>query len=336
EGWNAINLADTLGAPQAIGDAVTWTDPKDNLVYAAYPSADGLILLQRDASGAWSFRNLNDELGLDPTQIVTKITRFTSAFATGQVVVIAGQTMTDQLLAFQQTGAVDAGAYAYEFVNISDNLTINGFRTPQLTELISYRPSWDAWHLAGLDTNGDIISVWQPPRSSDWRVDNLSDITGAAPLAGGLSVILTSWNGITLTGLDQSGDVSSTWWVPQFQGDWQQVNLTDAFDGPKLENAALTSFYTPWNAQNYAGVNANGEIVVYWWVPRFGGQWRADVLTAAEDASTRISSALNAHVSDENTLNVFGAAEDGSVVRASWAPGLAWGLENLTEDADRL
>ncbi|MEL7472133.1 MAG: right-handed parallel beta-helix repeat-containing protein [Planctomycetota bacterium] len=332
EGWNAINLAVTIGAPKAVGQAVTWLDPKDGLVYSAYASQSGLVLLSRTGDGTWSFRNLTTELGGNAAAFVGDVTQFISAAPTGRVIVIAGVSGDGRIVAYQQS-ATDASMF--QFVDISASLTSGGFATPQLTELISYRPSWDAWHLAGIDTNGDIISVWQPPRRTDWRVDNLSDITGASPLAGGLSVILTSWNGITLTGVDAGGKVSSTWWVPSFGGDWQQVNLTDAFNGPTLENAALTSFYTPWNAQNYAGVNNSGEIVVYWWIPRFGGQWRTDVLTSAEGASTRINSALNAHVSSANTLNVFGAAEDGSVVRASWQPGAMWGLENLTNLAAR-
>ena len=337
EGWNAVNLTDSLGAPKAIGDALTWIDPKADGLYAAYPSADGLILLARSAEGVWSFRNLDTELGLDASQVVNQITQFTSAEATGQVVVIAGKTVDGALFVYRQTGGVNSDGFEYAHIDLNAEAERGGFAIPQLTELISYRPSWDAWLLAGLDENGDIISVWQPPGTTSWRVDNLSTITGAQPLVGGLSVILTSWNGITLTGLDAGGSVISSWWVPQFGGDWRQLDLTAAFDGPALSNAALTSFYTSWNAQNYAGVNEQGEVVVYWWVPQFGGAWRVSTLTEAADDSTRITSALNAHASTASTLNVFGAAADGSVVRASWQPGDGlWSLENLTETAERV
>ena len=337
EGWNAVNLSNALYAPRAIGDALTWVDPKDNAVYAAYPSSEGLILLSRAGDGSWSFRNLNTELGLGSSEVVDQITQFDSAEATGRVVVIAGKPADGNVLVFRQTGGVNANGFQYTLIDLSDEAARGGFTLPRFTELISYRPAWDAWHLAGLDENGEIVSIWQPPGSTSWRFDNLSTITGAQPLAGGLSVILTSWNGITLTGLDANGSVISTWWVPQFGGDWRRSDLTEAFDGPQLSNAALTSFYTSWNAQNYAGVNEQGEIVVYWWVPQFGGQWRISTLTEAADDSTRITSALNAHASSASTLNVFGAAADGSVVRASWQPGDGqWGLENLTEVADRV
>lgn len=326
---NGYSLVERIGAPRGIGDSVVWTDPKDGLIYAAYASTDGLILLSRDVGGAWSFRNLNSELGLGAGEIVTSVTQFTSAAVSGRVTVIAGATETGTLFLFEEL-ASDAGVY--ELTRLSEELASDGASTPALSELISYRPSWDSWHLAGIDLDGEVISVWRGPASETWRLDNLTDITGGDRIERGLAVILTSWNGISITGLNEGGEVVSSWWVPQFRGEWRQVNLTEAFDGPTLTNAGLTSFYTPWNTQNYVGVNEEGQVTAYWWSPQFAGDWRVDTLTARPTSpSNTMARGLTSHVSNDATLNIFGVADDDRVLRNFWLadmPEAGWRLAN--------
>ncbi len=344
--WTAIQFTNALGAPAALDDAITWTDPKDALTYAAYPSQLGLILLKRDAAGVWSYRNLTDEIdgAVGP---VRNLTQFISAAGTGQVVVIAGIDADDRLVAYQQfTPAEDQtdadispDDFAYQFVDISASLDDGGFDTPAYTELISYRTAWDAWHLAGLNAEGDIISVWTSPSVfTAWRTDNLSEANGSAPLTGGLTAILTNWRGINLTGLNQQGEVIVTWWIPSFGGTWENANLTESFDGPTISGQGLTGYYTTWNGMNYAGIDENNQIVIYWWVPAFGGEWVTSVITDVADFSIpRPTGQLTSLASGGGTLSILGASANGDVIRASWqaSQGGDWLLENLSEDALR-
>lgn len=334
--WNARDLAAQTGAPAAIDNLIVWVDPKDNLTYAAYPSADGLILLRRAADGAWSFRNLNTEL--NGSQKPTKsLTQFASANGT---VVIAGLMDDGKILAFTQTSdAPTDGNYAYSFINITDtDLAPQGFASPVVQKLISYRPSWDAWHLAGIDEAGKIWSVWVSPSTfTRWRSDDLSAITGAPAVSKGLSVLLTSWGGINLTALDSAGKVSVTWWVPEFGADWNNNNLSDETPGAATLTS-LTGYYSSWDGMNYTGLNEAGEIVVYWWVPSFGGTWVVSDLTGGLPAEQpRPVTDLTAHASAQGTFNIFGAAANGDVVRTWWSPAAnQWTLEDLSATATRL
>ena len=93
--------------------------------------------------------------------------------------------------------------------------------------IISYVTDWNGLNIAGLDASGNIQSIWWAPGMDLWRTDNLSAITGASPIAGGLTCYLTSWGGINLAGVDASGDVTVSWWVPSFGGNWVSTNLTN-------------------------------------------------------------------------------------------------------------
>jgi len=310
-----FSLVERIEAPRGLGDVALWTDPEDGLIEGAYASLDGLILLLRDADGAWSFRNLGGDLGVDPDENIVSITQFTSAPASGRVSVIAGANEAGRLFAFEELPGGQGLDSEYALIRLSDELAAGGFVAPRFSELISYRPSWDAWHLAGLDLTGDVISIWRAPGAENWRLDNLSDITGGDRIERGLSVILTAWNGISITGLNAGGEVVSSWWTPQFRGDWRQINLTTAFGGPTLTDAGLTSFYTPWNAQNYVGVDEAGRVTAYWWAPAFGGQWRMDTLTDETDlGGPFFSRDLTSHVASDNTINILGVASDANAV----------------------
>ena len=333
------NLGTEIGAPSAITDVLTWVDPKDGLFYGAYTSSFQLVVLTRSADGVWAFDDITSGLtsgrgGGIPVAVIptTAITQFVSAEATGSRVGIAGITANGGMVAFEQQ---QDGRYSFR--NISTDLALGGFATPQLTDLISYRTSWDSWHLAGIDPSGDIISVWISPSTfTQWRLDNLSDVTGAPPLAGGLNAILTSWDGINLTGLDAAGNVRVTWWVPSFGGDWQSNNLTQENNGVPLTGGSLTGYYTSWDGMNYAGLDADGNLMAYWWVPSFGGEWRITPIAEASSSAQLPVTRLESHVSSTGTLNVMGIASDGSAIRSFWQPGgeNIWDVDNLTSLAD--
>jgi hypothetical protein len=334
EGWGYENLNQKTGAPAAIGDAVIWVDPKDGLTYVAAPSAFGLILFTRSAGGAWTSRNLSTQTGATNSP-VDGLTRFTTVAS--RIVVVAGLTADGKIVAFQQTlGTAPGGGPAFKFVDISADLTARGQETPRFARgMISYVPSWDTWHLAGIDTSGNIQSVWFNPRKfTSWRTDNLSAITGAAALSGQLTVTLTSWKAINLTGLNTEGEVVTTWWIPRFRGNWANNNLTEEYDGSALASGNITGFVSPWGSMNYVGINSSGQVTVYWWTPV--RKWVVSLLVPATTPTESVpSGALTSTATSGGTLNVYGNNADGDVLRISWPKpdGAGWNIENLTDIA---
>ncbi len=230
-----------------------------------------------------------------------------------------------------QTGDTGPDGFEFDYESISDDLG----ETPELTDMISYVPVWNSWHVAGLDDNGDIISIFkQPGVQEDWALFNLSDIASTPTLVGGLTSILTSWSGINLTGLDADGNVIVTWWVPDFAGNWINNDLTTDSGGPALTGGALTGYYTDWDAMNYAGYDDSGNLYIYWWLPGFAN-WVASDITEDAGGPTPTGQ-LSSHVSVASTLNVFGVDDDGNAIRTYWEPGFpTWEVENLSDTAVR-
>jgi len=333
DGAHAVHLGSLTGAPRATDDPVIWTDVKDGLVYAAAPSAQGLILYMRDADGSWSSRNLAAELGVREAGPVGVLTQFTSTAGTGRAVVIAGVNAAGQLVAFRQT--TDGG---WTFVNISDDLASQGMATPVCTSLTSYVTPWNAWTIAGIDANGDIQGIWVAPGSfAAWRVDNLSAITGAPALTGGLTVTQTAWGAINIGGVDARGRLVVTWWLPGFGGAWVTSDLTAAAQGPALAPGEACGFVTPWGAISYAGLSGDGEVLAYWWTPA-AGAWRVSSLTGGiSEPTPRPARALSGDVSERGAMSIHGVGESGEVLRLWWSPDAddTWRIENLSSGATR-
>lgn len=340
QGWTAADLQARTGAPVATGDGVIWVDPKDGLTYVAAPSGEGLLLFTRSVAGDWSARNLTAETdaSASPTHALTQLT------STGGIVVIAGITRDDRIVAFQQTPAALAGGGAgpaFRYVDISADLASQGMQTPRLESLISYVPSWDSWHLAGIDGQGQIQSVWVNPATfTTWRTDNLSATTGAPAVRGQLAVTLTSWGGINLAGLDTGGNVLTTWWVPEFGGTWRVNNLTAERGADPLVGFKISGYSTPWGGLNYVGYRADGQVQVYWWSPAMGpGNWNTELLIRGGQGADRLpTGALTTFASAMGTLNVYGATPSGDVIRMWWTPNGpdAWVVDDLTIGATRI
>ncbi len=338
ESWDARDLQAATGSPTLVGDAIFFVDDKDGLLYAAAVSADGLLLFVL-RSGAWSFRNLSTETGLGDA-LTGQLTVFVDTVDIGHIAVIAE---SGNILLFAQTGDVNPdGGFVWSLANLStDHLSPQGMSTPAFVgRITSYVTSWNARNIVGVDASGRLHTVWIADAEGFtlWRTDDLSAITGAPTITGGLTIYLTSWDGINIAGTDESGSVLVTWWVPQFGGDWEVNNLTDQFSGPQLAVGSLTSYVTPWGGLNVAGVGPDGDLVIYWWVPQFGGEWVVssfdEVLPA--DSPRPDGGGLSGYSAANGRLNVFGQSADREIIRYHWDPGTdVWTPENLTEVAVR-
>ena len=328
----AYDLGELLGAPAAVDDISLWSDPSSGRLFAAYPAAEGLFLVERESDDRWTLVNLAAEFG-DGRGPTRDLTQFASR---DDEVLVVGLNDDNRLLGFQKARPGDELAPAWTLIDISSDLDTQGMQTPGFVDLISYVTPWNAWTIAGIDSEGDIQSVWIAPNSfTEWRADNLSDITGAGRLTGQLSVTQTSWKAINLAGVDEQGRLRVTWWVPRFGGQWVTSDLTEIAGQDALASGRVTGFVTSWGAINYVALDRNGDVVALWWTPNT--EWTASSLTAAvPDSSPLPVGNLTSHVTPNGTINILGSSEDGDVLRLWWSPqSQRWQMVNETEGSER-
>ncbi len=332
--WTARRLDDATGFSANFGTQTEIWSNAAGLTRAAVLTDTSLIVFTEQADGTFTATDLGATVA-GSTPIARALTSFTTL---GGRVYLAGYTASDRLVAYLQP-TVDSAAWQFE--DISADLDGRGFATPVLDEIVSYVTAWNQWSIVGLDTNGDVQNIWVLPGTfEEWTLSNLSEITGAPDLASGLSVILTNWRGINLTALDSSGNLLVTWWVPAFGGDWVSSDLSQIADDSgavddRVIVEVMTGYITSWSGMNYAGVNAEGDLIIYWWVPAFEGQWLVSQITdGATSNGYDPMEDVSSFVTPEGTLNVVGADDDGDVLRSSWRPGAAeWTTEVLSDIA---
>lgn len=333
--WNEYDLFAYAGGPDVSGDVEVFVDARDNLKYAVVKSDVGLILFRQSAEGEWSFRNLTAEItGAD--HIVSDLGVFTAV--TGETFV-SGLDADGDLVIYRQTGQTLAGGnHEWTYENLAENhLRAQGQEVPAFVgKLTSYVTSWNGLNIAGLDADGDIHVVWWAPGLEMWQHNNLTEQTGSTPLAGALTAYMTPWNGINLAGIDVNGKLSVTWWVPQFEGEWANNNLTDETNGPLLDPDTVASYVTGWGGLNVAGVDEDGDLQVYWWAPGMDAWETTNLSQVVIDAGFNDAQPLAANpttgvtVASTGDINVFATEADGDIVRFRWEIGGWWQHQNVT------
>ncbi len=325
--WAFEDLHAMTGSPALTGDLVSWVDPSDGLTYAAGPSASGLLLFVRNANGSWAFGNLTTSV-YGSAIVTSQITVFTDL---DDVVHIAGLKSNGDLVMFARNGNSTINGRAWTYSNIAqDHLRAQSLAMPALVgPIISYVTDWNGLNIAGLDASGNIQSIWWAPGMDLWRTDNLSAITGASPIAGGLTCYLTSWGGINLAGVDASGDVTVSWWVPSFGGNWVNTNLTNEFGGPSMVGVSISSYVTPWGGLNIAGRDTNGKLSVYWWAPSMTN-WETANLTDVVGTTLLPTGAIRGVTTPNGRIVLLGANDDGHVLRYWWSPDASWQAQDVT------
>ena len=289
--------------------------------------ASGLILFVRNANGSWAYGNLTTSV-YGSAIISSQITAFTDL---NNIVHIAGLKSGGDLVMFSRDGNSTANGRAWTYSNIAqDHLRAQSLAMPALVgPIISYVTDWNGLNIAGLDAEGNIQAIWWAPGLDLWRTDNLSAVTGASPIAGGLTAYLTSWGGINLAGVDASGDVTVCWWVPSFGGNWVNTNLTDEFNGPSMVGVSISSYVTPWGGLNIAGRDTNGKLSVYWWAPGLDA-WQTTDLTDVIGTTLLPTGAIRGVTTPNGRIVLLGANDDGHVLRYWWSPNASWLAEDVT------
>ncbi len=361
EGWEAVNLQRLTGAPAAISDAEIWIEPRSGRANITSVGINGeFMLFERQQDGTWTYTNL---AGTGPVvlesqriQSVINISALTTrqenindqSVTLGYLV----RTVTDgveatELMLFRQSSVTELtnppiGQPEWHFTNLSTLFTDAGFETPALTTLTGFVTPWNALHFAGVTDQGRIAAIWTAPSLNNiWQISDLSSVVEEPPAfdpASRLAVIQTSWQGINMTALDESGSVQVLWWVPTFGGEWLNSDLTEVASGPALAAMSITGFGTAWDGMNYAGLDQNGEVVVYWWAPETD-QWVADPLL--DQVINRESAALPnlglaSHASSTGLLNLTGRTDAGNLALFTFdVTSTAWTFADLSAIAIR-
>lgn len=274
-------------------------------------------------------RNLTEEL-LDSgaTPIVSGSTTFTSLDG---IVFLAGLDAQGRLVLYWQTGQRDAqGHQLWGFTDLDrDHLAPQGLTRPEwFGETVSFVTSWNGLNIVGLDASGELWSVWWAPGMSMWRTDNLTAITGAPPLVGGLSAYVTSWGAINIVGVDLTGNVQIVWWVPEFGADWAKHDLTAMLAHSGFSAQGLATYVTPWGGTNIAGIDQAGDLVVLWWAPGMS-QWAVSPLSALIPSAVLPLRSIDGVASPSGLISLFGFTDGTTPVRYYWQPGGEWAVELL-------
>lgn len=337
--WYAIDLLRLAGGPTITGEVESWIDPNRTTSTAVAVSDTGLSLYTEGNDNTWSVRVLTTEI----TGAVGIASELEVMLDTAGYAHVTGLSSTGDVLHYFQNGATNTdGSAAWAFENISvEDLTPAGITTPAFTGLVSFATSWGGLNIAGLDSSGTIWSVWTAPSlGGKWTASDLTTAFNASPLVGGLTVYLTSWQGINIAGIDAAGELQVSWWVPSFGGTWAQNNLTTLTGGPMLDPTTVSSYVSTWDGLNVAGIDrVTGELSVYWWSPaRTDSGWATSSLSDAlpNGSATITGGPLTGIAARDASLNVFGRAADNSFVRVFWTPTTGvWGSDNLSTTAIR-
>ncbi|MGE5834427.1 MAG: hypothetical protein ACM4AI_08125 [Acidobacteriota bacterium] len=185
-------------------------------------------------------------------------------------------------------------------------------------------------HLAGRNTNGDLIVFWWSPQH-DWQAVNVSQKTGHKIVGN-----VTSWqtrngpyNVEHLAGRTPAGHLIVFWWSPQH--DWQAVDVTQKTG--RAIASDVTSWQTrngPYNVEHLAGHDPAGSLLVFWWSPQH--DWLAlDVSARAGGTGTGQPASFQLLDSDGNAEMLATRGADDSLNYYWWKPIPDWEMADLTK-----
>ncbi|MES2353425.1 MAG: hypothetical protein V4568_03305 [Pseudomonadota bacterium] len=207
-------------------------------------------------------------------------------------------------------------------------------------------------HLAGINPSGDLLVFFWSLRAN-WQVVNVSAITGQRVLGP-----VTNWQTQDgpftiehLVGVNADGDLMLFFWSPQ--ADWQAANIS-TITGQKMANISATITGQPrpgqqamtgqqvlgpvtnWQSQDgpftiehLAGVNADGDLVLFFWSPR--ADWQAFNISAVTGQRV-VGPVTSWQVQDGPFIaeNLAGVSSSGDLLVFFWSPKADWQVVNVS------
>lgn len=213
----------------------------------------------------------------------------------------------------------------------AQGLPVPTFNPDQDGDLIGYATGWDGLNITGV-YDGQVVSFWTAPSINGWRYANITysvpgEQSGFQSFKN-LSVYLTPWGGINITGNDT---LQVYWWTPSLT-DWRFEVLSRTANGPTLRSDTITTYVSSWGGLNIAGLDDLDRLWVYWWSPA-ATSWTAenlDLSLSEADRQIPRTGRLAATVSAQGEFSIFARTPFGHMLRYNWSPTHPWAVENLS------
>lgn len=225
----------------------------------------------------------------------------------------------------------------YDF-RTTTNLSQDHFRDqglaapPALSNLAAFTTVWGGSNIVGLDSSGNVWTVWWAPGMTYWRADNLSAIANAPALSGSLVAFTTPWGAMHISGTSADGHVQSVWWSPALgDGNWTVSDLTDSAGAQPVAVGSLAGGITPWNGLSIYARDTSNKSVAIWWAPGRDAWTYESISAKLLDSVPDITGPLSSWIDSTGVQNISGVAAGGDVIRLYWLPSNdTWHAQNLS------
>lgn len=324
----AVDVAEVSGGPRATGPLVAWVDHHTGLARAAAATARGLTLFRERADGEWGYVVLPERLGTGSV-VRPEIAR---TVGPGGRINLIGIDADGDLIRYVQSGA---GPIGWSEWNLSENqLHWRGLHTPDFNgPIVAMSTSWGGLNIAGIDSNGDLVTVWTTLTAGRWFVSNLSDNAGIGPLWSGVDVVSAGRRGLHFGLVNAAGKATIVSWRP---GDsaWSARTLSDS---PTMQSGEISLVHDAARNSIYVATLRldSGALILH---------TLALDLTPPEIPWTTISGfgvpmerrverGIDLSIGPDGLINAFGLNPSDETVRFTSPDPLStsWGFENLTE-----
>lgn len=249
-----------------------------------------------------------------------------------------GDLMLQYEIPLHGNSGYDFNNTGYDFGKVT-NLSLDHFRDqglaapPALTNLAAFTTVWGGSNIVGLDSSGNVWTVWWAPGMTYWRANNLSAIANAPALSGSLVAFTTPWGAMHISGTSADGHVQSVWWSPSLgDGNWTVSDLTQSAGAQPVAVGSLAGGITPWNGLSIYARDSSNKSVAIWWAPGRDAWTYESISAKLLDSVPDITGPLSSWIDSTGVQNISGVAANGDVVRLYWMPtNDTWHAQNLSE-----
>ncbi len=328
--WTVGDLAAESGGPTVTGELVTWFDKRTGLARAAAPTDRGLTIYSELPNGAWTYNVLAESLGTG-TILQNNIALTTGP---GGSINIVGLSTEGDLIRYVLP---QVESPAWNEWNTSENqLDWRGLATPQfIGRIVATGTSWGGLNIAGINPDGDLITVWTSLTAGRWYISNLSVYAGVSSPLTGLDVASAGQRGIHFSAINSAARITLISWKP---GDayW---NATTLDSSPAMQHDEVSiAFDRHTNALYIATLRLDSGALILHTVslllPPPTTPW-VTVSGFGVPVERRVEDVLDVQIDATGLISVFAINPNDETTRFTsfFSLDTDWDFENITDIA---